>query len=165
MAVGLNTITRSVAPKSIFESAKNVISSTTSFLQGDLLIFDTSTKVLRVAATEAEGATFCGVARLSISLGKPVSPYQGTAVDAAQAIVDIPGPTYGVVAKCIILTGDSVNPGDNIFLSPGVGTRGVASTGTKAIGTYEGPAIAGAAALTQIEVLLGARYPNDTLKF
>ena len=165
MAVGKNTIVRSVAPKSIFESAKDVISASVSFNQGDLLVFDDSANVLKVPAAEAEGLTFLGVARCDIVLGKLRTPYSGTAVDAAAAASDIPGPVYGVVAKCVIKTGDSINPGDLVYLDPATGTRGVTVTGTKAIGIYQGPAVVTAAAALEIEVLIGARHPADSLKF
>ncbi len=119
---------------------------------------------MKKPAAETEGSTFLGVARVSIVLGKIASPYN-TDVVASQAIQDIPGPVYGVIAKCVLKTGDSVNPGDDIYLDPGTGTRGVTVTGTKSIGLYQGPAIAGAAAGTEIPVLIGCRAKNDSLKF
>lgn len=161
---GKNTIVRSVAPKSIFESAKAVISSSVSFDQGDLLVYDATNKVLKKPAAETEGATFLGVARASIVNGKLASPYN-TDVVASQAIQDVPGPQYGVVAMCVLKAASTIAPGDSVYLDPGTGTRGVAVTGTKAIGTYQGPAITGSAAGVEIPVLIGARYPLDTLKF
>lgn len=162
---GINTIVRSVAPKSIFESALSVISSAVSFDQGDLLVFDDTNNVLKKPAAEAEGSTFLGVARCSISSGKLVSPYQGTAVDAAAGIVTVPGPVYGVIARCVLKTGITIAPGDSIFLDPATGTRGVTNTGTKAIGIYQGPAVATSAAGLEIEVLIGARHNGDVLKY
>lgn len=161
---GKNTIVRSVAPKSLFESAKAVIDATVSFDQGDLLVFNDTTNLLKKPSLETEGVTFLGVARVSIVLGELASPYN-TDVVASQAIQDIPGPVYGVIAKCVIKTGDSINPGDAVYLDPGTGTRGVTVTGTKAIGLYQGAAIASAAAGTEIEVLIGCRAKDDTLKF
>lgn len=161
---GVNTIVRSVAPKSLFESARAVITAAVSFNQGDLLVFDDTNNRLKVPAAEAEGSTFLGVARVTIVNGKLASPYS-TDVQASQAIQDIPGPVYGVVAKCVLKTGDTIAPGDSVFLDPATGTRGVTVTGTKAIGVYQGKAIAGAAAGTEIEVLIGCRHNNDVLKY
>lgn len=161
---GKNTIVRSVAPKSIFESAKSVITTAVSFAQGDLLVFDDTNNRLKVPAAEAEGSTFLGVARVTIVSGKLESPYN-TDVVGSQGIQDIPGPVYGVVAKCVIKTGDTIAPGDLVYLDPATGTRGVTVTGTKAIGIYQGPAVAGAAAGTEVEILIGARHPQDALKF
>lgn len=162
---GKNTIVRSVSPKSIFESAISVISSSFSCLQGDLLVFDATNNVLKVPSAETEGNTFLGVARVTLINGRVASPYQGTAVDAAVAISDVPGPVYGVVAKCVAKTGIALAPGDEVFLDPATGTRGVAVTGTKAIGIYQGPVVASAVAGQEIEVLIGARFPQDALKF
>ena len=162
---GVNKITRSVAPKSLFESAINVITSAVTIAQGDLVIFNDTSNILDLPAAEADGATFLGIARVSISAGKVVSPYQGTAVDASGAIVDVPGPQYGVIAKLVLKTGITIAPGDRVFLDPATGTRGVTNTGTKAIGIYQGPAIAGSAAGQEIECYLGARFPLDSLTF
>jgi hypothetical protein len=163
---GKNTITRNVAQKSIFESAKSVIGATTSFDQGDHLFFDTVNHVLAKPAAEADGVTYLGIARVTVALGKLASPYAGlTDVDASVAISDVPGPLYGVIAKCVLKTGDSLNPGDGVYLDPATGTRGVQAAGTKIIGIYQGKAIAAAAAGTEIEVLIGARYIGDVLKF
>lgn len=164
MSLGKNTIVRSVAPKSLFESAKSVISAAVSFNQGDLLVFDGAANLLKKPALETEGITFLGVARVSIVNGKLESPYN-TDVVSSQALQDIPGPVFGVVAKCVLKTGDTIAPGDDVYLDPATGTRGVTVTGTKSIGTYQGIAIAGAAAGTEIEVLIGCRFPTDVLKF
>lgn len=163
---GKNTITRSVAPKSIFESARNVISAATTFDQGDLLIFDDTTNLLRKPALETEGSTFVGVAKCSLVLGKLASPYN-TDVVASQAIADVPGPEYGVIAKCVLKTGETLAPGDGIALHIATGSRGVQniSGGTKQIGIYQGAAVAGSAAGLEIEVLIGCRHPGDSLKF
>jgi hypothetical protein len=161
---GVNNITRSVAPKSIFEDAQALLTSSVSFNQGDLLVLDTTNHVLKKPAAEAEGSTFLGVAIVSIVNGKIVSPYN-TDVVASQAVQAIPGPKFGVIAKLVLKTGDSINPGDLVYLDPGTGTTGVTVTGTKAIGIYQGKALASVAAGTQIEVLVGARAGGDILKF
>lgn len=161
---GVNNITRSVAPKSVFESALNVISSSVSFNQGDLLVFDDTNNVLKKPALETEGNTFLGVAPVTVVSGKIASPYN-TDVVASQAVQDVAGPKFGVVAKLTLKTGITIAPGDLIYLDPATGTDGVTNTGTKAIGVYQGAAITTSAAGTKVEVLLGARFPEDTLKF
>jgi hypothetical protein len=162
---GVNKITRSVAPKSMFESAQAVISSAVSFEQGDLLVFDDATNLLKVPTLESQGSTFLGIAKVTIVSGKLAGPYTGTAVDAASAISDIPGPVYGVIAKVIAKTGDAFNPGDSVYLDPASGTRNVQAAGTKVIGLYQGAAVASASAGQEIEVLLGCRHPGDSLNF
>jgi len=168
MGLPKNTIVRSVAPKSIFESAKAVIGAATTYDQGDILIFDDATNLIRRPTTEAECATFCGIARNTIVNGKEKSPYN-TDVVGSQSISDQPGPVYGVVALLTLKTGDAINPGDDVFFDPAQApgsNRGVTSTpGTKSLGLYQGPAIAGAAAGQEIPVLIGCRAKNDSLKF
>lgn len=161
-----NLIVRSVAPKSLFESAVNLISSAVSFNQGDLLILDTSGHLLAHAAAESDGATFLGIARTSIASGKIIGPYTGVPdADVSAAITDVAGPQYGVVAKLVLKTGDSVSPGSLVYLDPSSGTQNVQASGTKAIGIVQSAAVSSAAAGTQIEVLLGCRAPVDALLF
>ncbi len=160
-----NTIVRNISPKSLFEDAKPVTSATEDYLQGDLLVFDGTNNIIKKPAAEAEGNTFLGIAQVAITDGRINSPYQGTDVDGSQPIVTIPGPVYGVVARCVLKTGITIAPGDEIFLDPATGSRGVTNTGTKAIGLYQGAAITSSVAGQEIEVLIGARYSNDVLKF
>lgn len=151
---GVNKIVRSINPKSAFEDAKNVIDSTISFNQGDLLFLDTTNHLLKVAAAETDSANFMGVARVTIVNGKLASPYN-TDVVASQAIGSIPGPQVGVIFKAVLKTGDSLSPGQLVGLYPTAGTRGVSSTvTTNAIGVYQGPAIATAAAGTEVEIYI-----------
>lgn len=162
---GVNKIVRDLGKKSIFPDATAVISTSVSFNQGDLLVFNDTTNVLKVPTLEADGLTFLGIAEVTIVSGILASPYSGTAVDAAQAISSIPGPAYNVVAKLVSKTGDAWAPGDLVYLDPATGTRGVTVSGTKAIGVYQGKTIASATAGQEIEVLLGTRFPADALKF
>lgn len=164
MAVLKNNIVKSVARKSIFDDARNVIGSSLTFNQGDLLVMDTTTHLLRAPTLETEGSIFVGVAAVSIVNGKLPSPYN-TDVVASQSIQDIPGPVYGVICKLQLKTGDSLNPGDAVYLDPATGTQGITASGTKQIGVFQGPAIAAAAAGSLVEVLLGARFGGDVLKF
>lgn len=152
---GVNSIVRDVAPKSVFESAKNVIGSSTSFNQGDLLFLDTTNHLLKPAALESDSANFMGVAVVTVVNGKIASPYN-TDVVASQSVQDVKGPVVGVIAKCVLKTGDSISPGQLVGLYPTLSPRGVSVTvTTSAIGIYQGPAIASAAAGTEIEVYIG----------
>lgn len=159
-----NRIVRSEAPKSLFPSAKALITSTTSFNQGDLLVLDTTNHKIIVAAAETDGATILGIASVTVVNGKIQSPYN-TDVVASQAIADIPGPVYGVVAKLVLKTGEALVAGGLVYLDPATAAYGVAASGTKAIGIYQGAAISSATAGQEIEVLVGARYAGDVLKF
>lgn len=162
---GKNTITRDVRRASVFESAINVISSALSFKQGDFLVFNTSTNLLQLPVAETDGDTFVGVATVSVSSGKLIGPYTGIP-DAVSnsSINDVPGPVYGVIAKCVAKTGIALSPGGLVYLDPATGTRGIAATGTKAIGVYQGAAIASAVAGQEVEILICCRFPGDAIK-
>lgn len=160
-----NRITRSVQNgQSVFPDASALISSSSNFNQGDLLFLDTSAHLLKTASAESDNATFVGIATQTVVSGKLKRPFT-TAVDASFGADVVEGPAYNVVAKLPLMVGDSLNPGDLVYGNPVVSPADVASTGTKAIGVYQGPAISGAAAGTKVEVLLGTRFPADALKF
>lgn len=159
-----NNLVRDVSTKSIFPSAQAVTNATVSYDQGDLLYFDTVNFLVKKPAAETDCVTFCGVALETVVNGKIKRPYT-TDVDASQAISDLPGPAYGSVFKFIAKTGDAFNPGDVVYGDPVSGSRNVQAAGTKAIGIYQGPVIASAAAGQEIEVLVGTRFPADALKF
>jgi hypothetical protein len=165
MSNGINNLVREVSPKSLFESAIDLIDATSTWLQGDLLIRDPATYLLRKPASEAECTDFCGIAVQTIVDGKAPSPVQGTMVDAAEGNDDIKGPVYGCIFSLILKTGDALNPGDVVYADPASGSRNVSATGTKAIGVYQGAAIASATAGQEILVLVGARAPSDALIF
>jgi len=158
-----NRITRSISQKSLFEDSSAVTPSTLSYNQGDLLAFDTSAHVLKLMAAEGDAVTFVGIARETVLLGNLKRPFV-TPVDGSFGADVIAGPVYGVIAKLQLKSGDTLNPGDDVYADPVTGNANVQAAGTKPIGTYEGPAVT-AGASTYVEVLLGARYPNDTLKF
>lgn len=161
---GVNTLARRVAPKAVFVDAKSVVDSTVSFNQGDLLVFDATANLLKKPSAETEGATFLGVAVVTIVSGKPAGVYS-TDVDASASIQSIPGPEYGDVHRVILKGGDAIEPGDLVYLAPATGTRAVTVTGTKAIGVYQGKALTAATGGTEIEVMIGARFGGDVLKF
>lgn len=162
---GKNTEVKIIAPKQIMPDAKPVVSSATNFAQGDILILDTSTHLLRAPTAEGECSACMGIAAIDVSNGKPLSPYTGTAVDAAAAVPALDGPIYGNTFKMLAKGSDAFNPGDMVYAYIAGGTRYVSSSGTKAIGVYQGAAIASAVAGQEIECLIGARFPNDALKF
>lgn len=164
MNAAKNTIVRSVAPKSVFEDATDLHSSTIDYDQGDFLVYDAATQLLKKPTLETEGVTMLGIGPQTIVDGQPKSPYQGTAVDASQKTPRLVGPTYGVVARCVAKTGDTFLRGGLVYLDPATGGRGVSSAGTKAIGVYQGEQVT-AVAGQEIECLIGARYPGDTLQF
>lgn len=168
---GKNTVVKQISTKQIFPDVKNLTNSSISYVQGQHLIFDSANHVVRAPTAESEASTYLGIASLDISSGKPVSPYQGTAVDAAQAVPSMNGPIYGDTFLMTLKTGDSLSPGDNVYVYLAAGVNGVGSsagaTGTKVIGVYVGTqgTISTAAAGLQIECLIGARFSNDSLKF
>lgn len=140
--IAKNRIVRSVSPNSLFEEAKPLISSAISWNQGDLLYLDTVNNLIKPLASDANAATILGIARQSIVSGKPVSPYQGTAVDAAQAIENLGGPQFGVVAKMLLKSGDAFIPGGAVYY--GGDAQTVSSAGTNSVGVYQGPALTAA---------------------
>jgi hypothetical protein len=151
---GKNRITRSNRPLSIFEGAKVVIGASTSFNQGDLLIFDAGDATIKHAAVEADGAGFVGIATTTVVNGKVASPYN-TDVVASQAVSEIAGPVHGVTAKLVLKTGDALAPGALVYLNPAAGAYHVQAAGTKAIGVMVGPAVVSAVAGQEVEILLG----------
>lgn len=155
-----NRITVSVRPGTVFPDALKVISSAISWEQGDLLYFDDTNNLLKPLASDATAATVCGIAIQSISSGKPISPYQGTAVDAAQAIESIAGPQFGVVAKMLLKSGDSFAPGDAVYY--GGDAQTVSSAGTNSVGIYQGASLT-ATAGSEGEILLINRFRAASL--
>lgn len=155
-----NKIVREVCPNSVFESALNVIDSTVTFNQGDLLYFN-SGLITRLTA-ESQGNLFVGIARVSITSGKLNTPYSTPTL--TPAIQDIPGPQFGVVAQLQLANSQSFTPGLVVYADPLRGNSNVATTGTKVIGVYQGPSVTAGAA-SYGPVYLGCRYPEDTLKF
>ena len=163
MSTAKNTIVREIGRKSIFESAFNVTDSAVSYNQGDLLVFNATTHKIVKPSAESEGSTFLGTAVVTVVNGKLKSPYS-TSNDAAIQPSDIPGPAYGVSALVKLKNGDALASGEPVYLYPAGGEQHVQVAGTKAIGVYQGKNVTGGTD-TNIEVLLGARYYGDVLKF
>lgn len=156
-----NFIKKSDAPRSIFPDATALIGATTTFNQGDFMVLDTSNHVIAaVSGTGELGTNFLGMATCSVSLGKLISPIQGTDTDAAAGSPAMSGPVHGVTVLATLKTGDALVAGGKVYLDAGTGTRNVTSTSgsSVAIGIYQGPAISSAAAGQQIEILIGAQY-------
>lgn len=164
MAVGKNTIVKEIAVNQVFDDITGMIASTASFNQGDLLMYSPTTYQVTTMVAEADAQYFIGVATEDIVTGKPRVPYS-TDVDSSIAAGAVNGPIYGVVASCILQTGQTINPGQAMYAAPSAGGRYVAGAGTKIIGVYEGSAIASSVAGQVVNVRIGARYPGDTLKF
>lgn len=166
MGIGKNTVRRVIATKAIISDIRGKLASTAEIAQGDLVVWDDTNNRVILPAAEAEGATFLGVMAISVQDGVPVGPYTGlTDVDAAVAQGAIQGPQFGDVHAVILKTGDTVAPGDLVYLDPATGSRGVAATGTKAIGVYQGAGSVTGDGVKEIEVLIGARFPGDALRF
>lgn len=138
--IAKNRIVRQGSALPIFADAKPVVDSTISWNQGDLLFFDQAANLLKVVVADASGATFAGIAQQTLVSGKPRPVYQGTAVDAAQAIESIVGPQHACDAKLKLKVGDVFNPGDLIYCTA-VDAQTVSSAGVNAIGMYVGPSI------------------------
>lgn len=166
MSTAQNRIVRGGNGKSFFESAMDAVDSTVSFNQGDLLVFDAATKLLKVPSAESEAETFLGVAPVTVVDGKLKSPYV-TDVSASEGVSDFAGPRYGDGLVCghILQTGSSLSEGDLVYLAPALGAQYLAATGTKPVGTYVGPTISGSVAGQEIDWVVGARFPGDSLRF
>lgn len=164
MATSKNRIIRSISPKSLFEEAAPVTALNVTFNQGDLLYFDTSAKTIKRLTSEGNAATFVGISRIGVTNGVPNSPYQGLASQPSEAQGALPGPQYGVIAALVLKSGDALAVGQLVYADPADSNFGIQTAGTKAIGLYQGKAVTGDG-VAVVEVLLGVRYPNDTLAF
>jgi hypothetical protein len=162
MGQGINTIARKIGTKTRFVDISAKIDSTVSFNQGDLLVWDNTNKLVVKAAAEADGATFLGIAPVTIVDGNYPPIYNS---DVVAGVPAIPGPEYGDVHRVMLKAGDAVVEGQTLFLDPASGGRFVQTAGTKAVGIYQGKALTAAVGGTEIEMLVGARWPNDTLEF
>lgn len=158
-----NKIVRTDNPGKVFAEIGNKLAASTSFSHSDLLIFDDALNQIRKPTTEAECATFLGVAVCDVLNGKLRPVYQGTDVDAAVAPSGVPGPVYGVEVKCVVKTGDTIAVGDLVFADPATGSLAIQAAGTKAIGVAQ-QGITGAAAGSEIIVKIGHRFPGDVLQ-
>lgn len=155
-----NRIVVSIAPKTVFSSVKSLLDATVSYEQGDLLFLDAG--LVKPVTADADGATILGIAKQTIVDGKIKAVYSGTDVAAAQAVEEVAGPEYGVIAKMKLKSGDSFTAGGLVYATA-VDAQTVSSIGTNPVGVFQGPAVT-AGATSEGEVLLGA-IVNATLLF
>lgn len=159
-----DAIVRRGPGKSVFEDGKAATTSSSTWLQGDLICLDTSGHYLRRVAATGDYSTFVGIADNSVTSGKLAGPYDGlTAVDAVTSGPGFCGPKYGVVASLKLKTSDAFNIGDKVYLCNGSDTQTVTSTdpgSSDYIGIFQGPAnVASAAAGQRGHILVVAQYP------
>jgi len=155
--VAKNRIAISVAPKTLFPEASKLVDATVSYKQGDLLCL--SGGLLAPVTGDSDGAAFLGIAPQTVVSGKPKSAYQGTAVDAVQAIEALSGPVYGVVAVLKLKTGDSFTPGCLVYCSS-VDAQTVSVSGSHPIGLFQDAAVTGAAGVEGKVILAAVSTAN-----
>lgn len=157
----------SVDPRSVFENAKALLSSAVNIKQGDLVALDTTSHLLKTVTATTDAPNFLGIADVAISGGKAVGPYDGlTAVNAAQAIVALHGPVYGVIASLKLKAADAFVPGGKVYLADGQDSQTVSSVdpGTAdPIGIFQDAAVASAVAGQTAGILIGQRYTAGAL--
>lgn len=158
-----NKIARRVATNTIFADIKNLIGASSTWNQGDLLIYDTTLKIVAKAAVQSDGANFLGVSPVTIVSGKIPSAYV-TDSDAALGIASIPGPEFGDEYFVNLKAGDSVVPGQALYLAPLTGANYVSVTGNKQVGVYIGPALTAVSGGSEIVAKMFAAFPDGTLK-
>lgn len=164
----MNTIVKSNQLKMLVDRIDHLVDSTTNFKKGDLLVFDNSTSKVKAISSESESINLIGISQVEVVNGKTKSAYLGTSVDDAQGGVGIVGAAFGVVAKLKLKSGESLNPGDLVYSDPSIDAQTVkasGATGAEPIGIYWGNAITSTSNNTEIEVLIGARYPDNKIKF
>ena len=161
MSVANNNIKRNVARKSVFPEAAALTDVTVSYNQGDVLVLKAG--LIQKATAEADSANSLGVAVVTVVTGKLKSPYQGTAVDAAQAPGSIPGPAYGVEAEFALEVGDAFAPGDLVYLAVATDPQTITVTaGTSSpLGYYTGRVVASAVAGDKDTVHVGAQIDGQ----
>jgi len=164
---GVNATVRKVATNTVVADIQNLLASSISFNQGDLLFMDTTNHVVAKLVGETDGVTFLGIAAVTVVSGKLPASYV-TDVDASVKTPAVPGPTFGDEFEVLLKSGDTVHGGDAVYADPASSSRGVQAAGTKIIGVYtgaQGASVTGASGGTAIWCKLGARYPGDSLKF
>ena len=138
MSVARNNLVRQVQPASLFESAKPVLSTNSlcTWNQGDLIAFDSNRGFLRPVTGSGDAGIIVGVALQTIVNGVKPSPYQGTAVDASEAIDDVGGPMFGSVFQMVLQAGGTFTPGAYVY--PTTDPQTVSPTGSWPCGIYQG---------------------------
>lgn len=164
---GINSLVRRVGTKSAFESALQVVSSSSNWAQGDFLSWDGTNKIINTSQSLSDtGANFLGIAQQSVTNGVVNDPYQGL-TDTSPAAQDLVGPEYGDIHNVQLKNGDTATPGCYLYPDYTAGaTRQVTVTAgmLAPIGVYQGAQIT-AGSSTQIQMLVGCQFPNNVLKF
>ena len=160
---GVDRISRQDEGKSLFDEAKNAVTSSQTWYQGDLMCFDTSLNVIRAVSATADAATFIGIADNTVLNGQLLGPYTGlTPVDGAQVSPGIVGPKYGCWANMKLNVGDVFTVGAKVYLSTDTQTVTVTNPGDgNYIGIFMDPGLTAVSGSTG-NVLIGARYPSAT---
>lgn len=154
MSVTSNTMTLSVATRSVFPDAHALIDSTIDWTQGGFIWLDTATQLLKPLTVETQSASFAGVAPVTLVDGKYPPAYL-TDVDASVGEPSIPGPQYGSAYQCKLKAGDAIVPGQFLYADPATGVNGVTVTvGTAVVGVYQGKALTAAAGGTVISAMI-----------
>jgi len=164
LVYGKNTVNKQIREGSKIPDVKNFTPSWVSYNQGDHLIFDTTSNVVRAPSAESECGTYLGIASVDVVSGQTRSPFV-TQVDASVANMSIEGPLYGDTFNMTLQTGSTINPGAAMYAAPvavGVEPNNIVSaTGNNQIGWYLGSAIVSSAAGLVVEVAIGSRWPNS----
>ena len=165
---GVNATKRKVATNFVVADITNLLATSISFNEGDLLFLDSTNHIVTKLVGETDGIAFIGIASVTVVNGLLPASYV-TDVDASLKTPAIAGPTFGDEYEVILKAGDTVHAGDVVYADPVSSSRGVQASGTKIIGVYtgaQGASVTGATTTgSAIWCKLGARYPGDTLKF
>lgn len=154
--VARNTIKRQVAPNCLITDVSNLVDSTISWNQGDLLYMDAANKLVKPLVGDSHGDAILGVAVQTVVSGLVKDVYQGTLVDAAVAPSVITGPVFGVEVTLKLKSGDQFVTGDGVYATA-TDAQTVSSAGSKLIGVYQGPTVTAGASTTGV-CRIGCRY-------
>ncbi len=158
-----NKVARRVARNTIIADIALFVGASSTWNQGDLLIFDTTNKIVAKAAVQSDGANFLGISPVTISKGVLASGYS-TDTDAALGYASLPGPEFGDEYFVQLKAGDAVTPGCALYLAPLTGANVVSTVGNKQVGVYIGPNYVAPTGNGTIVAKLFGCYPDGTLK-
>lgn len=168
-AAGSNAdrIVRGDNGQTLFDEGKWACDASSTWNQGDLIMFNTTAHALRRVAATGDALTCVGIADNVVTGGVLAGPYDGlTAVNAAQVSPGFVGPKFGCVASMKLKTSDALNIGNKVYLVDGGDSQTVTVTDPgdgNYIGIFVGPAaVASAAAGQQGQIKIGARFPAAT---
>jgi hypothetical protein len=151
--------------RSMFPFSGGFLRSTISFDQGDLLIMDwdvNSKAFLRTPQAGDDFQFFCGISPSTVKNGWLARPYS-TPTDAAAPPCEVSGPTFGVIAKMVLKSGDTVYTGDSIDWDSASGNAHSVTNvnGGMSIGFYVGADVAIGDGVKEIEVMICSRFPSS----